>query len=145
MLHSSTADPFKLALYKLMGKLESSRRSVPHVTTTTEDWLWFQLAMVTPRASFCINIADKGGTHRWTRRKTEDFEGWRTFYSVMERDISMDLRANKDRKEEYGLVYCLCVASLKGSVFWIIPVLLILMFSQFTGCYGSLGPPRYRD
>ncbi|KAF8885239.1 Nup93/Nic96-domain-containing protein [Gymnopilus junonius] len=46
MLHSSTADPFKLALYKLMGKLEPQRRSVPLVTTTTEDWLWFQLAMV---------------------------------------------------------------------------------------------------
>lgn len=51
MLHSSTADPFKLALYKLMGKLEPSRRSVPQVTTTTEDWLWFQLAMV-PLAPF---------------------------------------------------------------------------------------------
>ncbi|KAJ7051137.1 nucleoporin-interacting protein NIC96 [Mycena amicta] len=46
MLHSSTADPFKLALYKLLGKLEPSRRSVPHATSTTEDWLWFQLAMV---------------------------------------------------------------------------------------------------
>ncbi|KAF8170381.1 nucleoporin-interacting protein NIC96 [Pholiota molesta] len=46
MLHSSTADPFKLALYKLMGRLEPARRSVPQVTTTTEDWLWFQLAMV---------------------------------------------------------------------------------------------------
>ena len=46
MLHSTSADPFKLALYKLMGKLEPSRRSVPQVTTTTEDWLWFQLAMV---------------------------------------------------------------------------------------------------
>lgn len=46
MLHSATADPFKLALYKLMGKLEPSRRSVPQVTTTTEDWLWLQLAMV---------------------------------------------------------------------------------------------------
>ncbi|TFK38656.1 nucleoporin-interacting protein NIC96 [Crucibulum laeve] len=46
MLHSSTVDPFKLALYKLMGKLEPTRRSVPLVTTTTEDWLWFQLAMV---------------------------------------------------------------------------------------------------
>jgi len=46
MLHSSTADPFKLALYKLIGKLEPSRRSVAHVTTTTEDWLWFQLSMV---------------------------------------------------------------------------------------------------
>jgi hypothetical protein len=46
MLHSATADPFKLALYKLMGKIDPSRRSVPQVTTTTEDWLWFQLAMV---------------------------------------------------------------------------------------------------
>jgi len=46
MLHSSTVDPFKLALYKLMGKIEPNRRSVPQVTTTTEDWLWFQLAMV---------------------------------------------------------------------------------------------------
>jgi nuclear pore complex protein Nup93 len=42
MLHSSTVDPFKLALHKI----EPSRRSVPQVTTTTEDWLWFQLAMV---------------------------------------------------------------------------------------------------
>ncbi|KAL4069265.1 nucleoporin-interacting protein NIC96 [Scleroderma citrinum] len=46
MLHAATADPFKLALYKLLGRLEPSRRSVPHVTTTIEDWLWFQLAMV---------------------------------------------------------------------------------------------------
>ncbi|KAI5989751.1 nucleoporin-interacting protein NIC96 [Pisolithus albus] len=46
MLHAATTDPFKLALYKLMGRLEPSRRSVPHVTATTEDWLWFQLAMV---------------------------------------------------------------------------------------------------
>ncbi|EIN13233.1 nucleoporin-interacting protein NIC96 [Punctularia strigosozonata HHB-11173 SS5] len=45
MLHSSTADPFKLALYKLMGKLEPTRRTVALVTMTTEDWLWFQLSM----------------------------------------------------------------------------------------------------
>ncbi|CCL98344.1 uncharacterized protein FIBRA_00338 [Fibroporia radiculosa] len=46
MLHSSTADPFKLVLYKLMGKIDPARRSVHHVTVTTEDWLWLQLAMV---------------------------------------------------------------------------------------------------
>ena len=46
MLHSSSADPFKLALYKLMGKIDPARRSVAQVTVTTEDWLWFQLAMV---------------------------------------------------------------------------------------------------
>jgi len=48
MLHSSTTDPFKLALYKLMGKIDPSKRTVPDVTVTTEDWLWFQLAMVRP-------------------------------------------------------------------------------------------------
>ncbi|KAI0028083.1 nucleoporin-interacting protein NIC96 [Vararia minispora EC-137] len=46
MLHSATVDPFKLALYKLIGKLDPGRRTVPLVTATTEDWLWFQLAMV---------------------------------------------------------------------------------------------------
>ena len=46
MLHSSTADPFKLALYKLMGKIDPGRRSVAQVTVTIEDWLWFQLSMV---------------------------------------------------------------------------------------------------
>jgi nuclear pore complex protein Nup93 len=29
-----------------MGKLESSRRSIPQVTMTMKDWLWFQLAIV---------------------------------------------------------------------------------------------------
>lgn len=29
-----------------MGKLDPSRRTVPLVTATTEDWLWFQLAML---------------------------------------------------------------------------------------------------
>ncbi|EKM60434.1 uncharacterized protein PHACADRAFT_246372 [Phanerochaete carnosa HHB-10118-sp] len=46
MLHSSTTDPFKLALYKLMGKIDPGRRSVAQVTVTIEDWLWFQLSMV---------------------------------------------------------------------------------------------------
>jgi nuclear pore complex protein Nup93 len=46
MLHSTSVDPFKLALYKLMGKLDPAKRTVPLVTVTTEDWLWFQLAMV---------------------------------------------------------------------------------------------------
>ena len=29
-----------------MGKVEPHKRNVPYVTGTTEDWLWFQLAMV---------------------------------------------------------------------------------------------------
>jgi nuclear pore complex protein Nup93 len=46
ILHSPTTDPFKLALFKIIGKLDPARRAVPLVTTTTEDWLWFQLAML---------------------------------------------------------------------------------------------------
>ena len=29
-----------------MGKIDPTRRTVPVVTATTEDWLWFQLAMI---------------------------------------------------------------------------------------------------
>lgn len=46
ILHSPDTDPFKLALFKIIGKLDPARRSVPLVTATTEDWLWFQLAML---------------------------------------------------------------------------------------------------
>jgi len=53
MLHSSAADPYKLALYKLMGRIEPSRRNVPYVTMTAEDWLWLQLMMVRFMVCFC--------------------------------------------------------------------------------------------
>lgn len=43
---TSTSDPYKHALYKLIGRVELQRRNVPGVTQTTEDWLWFQLSLV---------------------------------------------------------------------------------------------------
>ncbi|GAA5992093.1 hypothetical protein JCM11641_002537 [Rhodosporidiobolus odoratus] len=43
---SDTSDPYKHALYKLIGRVEINRRNVPGVTQTTEDWLWFQLSLV---------------------------------------------------------------------------------------------------
>lgn len=42
----NNGDPFKYALYKLIGRMEPERRSVPGVTNTTEDWLWLQLKLV---------------------------------------------------------------------------------------------------
>lgn len=45
VLHSPTTDPFKLALYKLIGKLDPTKRTVAFVTQGIEDWMWFQLAM----------------------------------------------------------------------------------------------------
>ena len=68
MLHSSTADPFKLALYKLIGKIDPARRSVAQVTVTTEDWLWFQLAMVRlTSGTDRDNHIDIYYSHRWMR------------------------------------------------------------------------------
>ncbi|KAJ3723408.1 nucleoporin-interacting protein NIC96 [Lentinula raphanica] len=51
MLQAQTTDPFKLALYKLIARLDVTRRSIPNVTTTTEDWLWMQFAMVDESSS----------------------------------------------------------------------------------------------
>ncbi|KAJ3859420.1 nucleoporin-interacting protein NIC96 [Lentinula novae-zelandiae] len=51
MLQAQTKDPFKLALYKLVARLDAGRRSIPNVTTTTEDWLWMQFAMVDESSS----------------------------------------------------------------------------------------------
>ncbi|KAK4687416.1 nuclear pore complex protein Nup93, partial [Tremellales sp. Uapishka_1] len=41
---STTVDQFKLALYKLVGRLELNRKIVK-VATTTEDWTWVQLML----------------------------------------------------------------------------------------------------
>jgi nuclear pore complex protein Nup93 len=56
--HAVTADPFKLALFKLMGKFDQQKRSVPYITATTEDWMWLQLFMVMclPTIQFSLPI-----------------------------------------------------------------------------------------
>ncbi|KAF8707506.1 Nucleoporin-interacting protein NIC96, partial [Rhizoctonia solani] len=46
ILHSPNADPFKVALFKLIGRLDPTRRAVRSAIVTAEDWIWFQLAMV---------------------------------------------------------------------------------------------------
>lgn len=43
---SSDADPFKIAIYKLLGKLDLSKRSVSGLPLSIEDWLWLQLALI---------------------------------------------------------------------------------------------------
>lgn len=40
--YASPADPFKHALYRLIGRIEV-KKNVP-IARTTEDWLWFQLS-----------------------------------------------------------------------------------------------------
>lgn len=79
MLHSATVDPFKLALYKLMGKLEPSRRSVQLVTTTTEDWIWFQLAMV----SYTLQDDCFFSTFNWYQVDEDEEGGLRALSEVL--------------------------------------------------------------
>lgn len=45
-LLEKNGDPFKVALYKLIGRLDISKKTIPKVTDTTEDWMWFQLNLV---------------------------------------------------------------------------------------------------
>ena len=101
MHHSTSVDPFKLALYKLMGKLDPSKRNIPLVTTTTEDWLWFQLAMV-----FFILSSSFLPTHRACvrsmRKKMVVCVGLRRCCSTMESVISRVV-ARRERVLAYGL------------------------------------------
>jgi nuclear pore complex protein Nup93 len=39
-------DPFKYALYKIVGRCDVSRKSFPEIISTTEDWLWVHLMLV---------------------------------------------------------------------------------------------------
>ncbi|KAN0061165.1 nuclear pore complex subunit [Thecaphora frezii] len=39
-------DPYKLSLYKLIGRIEVSKKFPTLLTTSTENWLWLQLSMV---------------------------------------------------------------------------------------------------
>lgn len=39
-------DPYKYAVYKLIGRCDLARRDLPSVTLTTEDWLWYHLGLV---------------------------------------------------------------------------------------------------
>lgn len=43
-------DQYKLALYKLVGRLELNRKALK-VATTTEDWMWVQLSLVRESSS----------------------------------------------------------------------------------------------
>lgn len=42
--NNANVDQFKYALYKLVGRFELSRKNAK-VTSTTEDWVWFQLCL----------------------------------------------------------------------------------------------------
>lgn len=41
-----SSDPFKFALYKIIGRCEVSKKTFPGVINTTEDWLWSHLSLI---------------------------------------------------------------------------------------------------
>lgn len=38
-------DPFKPAVYKIIGRCELAKRSLPSIMPTAEDWMWLQLVL----------------------------------------------------------------------------------------------------
>lgn len=46
VLHAREVDPFKLALFRIIGRIDAQRRNIPLVIASTEDWAWFQLVLV---------------------------------------------------------------------------------------------------
>lgn len=64
----SQADPYKQALYKIIGRCDLSKRTLPKVAITTEDWLWLQLRLCEPSSQYTIEdlrayILDIGPAH----------------------------------------------------------------------------------
>lgn len=39
-------DPYKILLYKVIGRCEVEKRNIPTVIRTTEDYLWLELVLV---------------------------------------------------------------------------------------------------
>lgn len=54
-----SSDPYKHALYKIIGRCELSKKSFPGVIDTTEDWLWIHLSLVYEEVDELSAIYDK--------------------------------------------------------------------------------------
>ncbi|KAJ2957530.1 hypothetical protein NQZ79_g6749 [Umbelopsis isabellina] len=43
---AEAADPYKFAVYKIIGRCELNKRTLPYIISNTEDWLWLQLSLI---------------------------------------------------------------------------------------------------
>ncbi|CAN6634581.1 nucleoporin Nic96p [Trichomonascus vanleenenianus] len=50
--YDEASDPYKYALYKIIGRCELSRKAFPEVVTTAEDWLWVHLMLTRESLDF---------------------------------------------------------------------------------------------
>ncbi|KAK9471217.1 Nup93/Nic96-domain-containing protein [Dipodascopsis tothii] len=61
-----TDDPYKFALYKLIGRCELSRKNMPEVITQIEDWMWAQLVLVHEGAPSNDVFGSSGASDKYT-------------------------------------------------------------------------------
>lgn len=69
----SPQDPYKLVLYKVLGRCDLARKNVPEVTSTSEDYLWLQFWLIQDDADAAASpytledlqrtVTDFGGKH----------------------------------------------------------------------------------
>ncbi|QPG74934.1 hypothetical protein FOA43_002272 [Brettanomyces nanus] len=43
---SKEVDPYRYAVYKVLGRCDLSRKDLPSITLSIEDWLWFHLCLI---------------------------------------------------------------------------------------------------
>ncbi|KAK9454541.1 Nup93/Nic96-domain-containing protein [Dipodascopsis uninucleata] len=66
-----TDDPYKYALYKLLGRCDLARKNIPEILLVAEDWMWVQLMLV-QESSAASEINDVFSTHRGDRYTLTD-------------------------------------------------------------------------
>lgn len=81
--NNSNADQYRYALYKIIGRLDVSRKNLK-VAATTEDWLWTQLCLTreqkeqdTPQDRYDLqelsSVLNKYGNERYDQKGTRPF------------------------------------------------------------------------
>lgn len=56
---SIDGDPFRLAVYKIIGRCDLTNKTIPAVTLSVEDWLWLNLTLVKENCSNTDPIYEK--------------------------------------------------------------------------------------
>lgn len=53
--NSLNGDPYRLAVYKIIGRCDLTRKSLPSITLNVEDWLWIHFMLIKEDSSQSIN------------------------------------------------------------------------------------------
>lgn len=65
-------DPYKLALYRLIGRVDPTRKFPNALTRSTENWLWLQLMMTREPSSLASSAFDDGDEDQREKYTVED-------------------------------------------------------------------------